>query len=271
MILACPACATRYVVPDTAIGVDGRTVRCAKCRHSWFQEGAALVPPPATAPVAVPAPAPAPAPVPVAAAAAAAETADPAEAAPPLADQSYFPPRHDEPPAVAAQADGPEQISADDYSPFAHEPPFRPRRNIAKLQMWGAAGFAALALLGAGGIWWFGAPDWFAANADQPVFSAAQPDLVLDFPAAKQDRRTLPNGTEYFGVSGSITNVSKQARNIPGIVIVLRDAQDKPVNSFEIAAPKSTLAPGETVIINEALTDVSRAATVAEIGWKPGG
>ena len=42
MIIACPACATRYVVPDSAIGVDGRTVRCAKCRHSWFQDGPVL-------------------------------------------------------------------------------------------------------------------------------------------------------------------------------------------------------------------------------------
>ena len=57
MIIACPACATRYVVPDTAIGVDGRTVRCAKCRYSWFQEGnlpaqadRPLAPPPAPPP-----------------------------------------------------------------------------------------------------------------------------------------------------------------------------------------------------------------------------
>ena len=57
MIIACPACATRYVVPDSAIGMEGRTVRCAKCRHSWFQEGPALeLPEAAIAPAAAEAP-----------------------------------------------------------------------------------------------------------------------------------------------------------------------------------------------------------------------
>ena len=38
MIIQCPQCQSRYAVPDSAIGVGGRTVRCAKCSNSWFQQ-----------------------------------------------------------------------------------------------------------------------------------------------------------------------------------------------------------------------------------------
>lgn len=71
MIIACPACDTRYAVPEAAIGGEGRTVRCAKCKHSWFQEpkpldldasieAKQLAPEPAVAPTPPPPPAPPP-------------------------------------------------------------------------------------------------------------------------------------------------------------------------------------------------------------------
>lgn len=37
MILQCKNCNARYLVPDNAIGAGGRTVRCARCSHSWFE------------------------------------------------------------------------------------------------------------------------------------------------------------------------------------------------------------------------------------------
>ncbi|PMX86024.1 hypothetical protein C1X43_34350, partial [Pseudomonas sp. GW460-C3] len=43
MILECTECHTRYLVPDSAIGADGRTVRCASWKHSWFQAGAPVL------------------------------------------------------------------------------------------------------------------------------------------------------------------------------------------------------------------------------------
>jgi predicted Zn finger-like uncharacterized protein len=86
MILTCPQCAARYQVDGSKFPPSGRTVRCAKCGHSWQQmpEGAPPAPEPELAvvesvPEPVPAPAPAPEPAPqVAAFAPAAEVERPA-------------------------------------------------------------------------------------------------------------------------------------------------------------------------------------------------
>jgi len=41
MIITCPSCATRYSVDGAKFPAGGRTVRCAKCGHSWHQDGEA--------------------------------------------------------------------------------------------------------------------------------------------------------------------------------------------------------------------------------------
>ncbi len=44
MILNCPECNARYVVPDVAISSGGRKVRCANCGHSWHVDTHAKTP-----------------------------------------------------------------------------------------------------------------------------------------------------------------------------------------------------------------------------------
>lgn len=289
MIIACPACSTRYVVPDSAIGPEGRTVRCAKCRHSWFQDAGELdfvaPEPTVSAPPQVSAESPEPPP----------RAAVGASVAPTIDRHRFVAPQPEPPPPVgvkpeipAEEAEAPPPLPTSpvpappsfDASPeavasttepassqFDAAPPFRRRRNTLRLWTWAATIFAALSLGAIAAVSYWGLPDWVPVS--RPTFALGEPDLQLDFPADQQERRQLPNGTEYFGASGTITNVGSEAQDVPSILIVLRDARDRIVYSFEVQPPKRSLAPGESISVNEAVTDVPRSARSAEIGWKP--
>jgi predicted Zn finger-like uncharacterized protein len=270
MIITCPACATRYDLPDGAIGAEGRTVRCANCRESWFEPGeggvtaaehpspiaeqrtgeagAADLPPQTTEPF-DPAPPAAPAPVfdrlPLVAPAAASAPVTPSVPAPV--------------PVASPEGDN-------GRSSFAYEPPFVPRRR--RLRAWLLALLAFVLLLAAlaATLAWYGAPDWLPFG--HRTFAKAKPGLVLDFPKDRIERRTLADGTEFFGARGTITNTGSSRQSVPPLLIVLRDRQRREVYRWEVIPPKPQLGPGETMTINQAVTDIPRSAIVPEIGWK---
>jgi predicted Zn finger-like uncharacterized protein len=290
MLLVCPSCRTRYNVPDNAFGVDGRQVRCANCKHAWFQEGAVASTEPE---VAIPEPS----------IAAPAEPSDPAPTAdPPEAPVAAPMPSVVETPSIYAPDPAPRfmgaQTDADDAQPafprfaperavvpdpapvyvdpsisvskwsdteakpshFAHAPPFNQRRSRTKIWTLVAIIFALTVTFIGTAISYFGMPNiGFSSTTEEPDLTIVLNDnLALN---ARED------GTPYFIASGSIVNPTGTKQNVPDLLVTLKDASGRPVYSWKMKAKARTLAPGAKVDFSEARLDVPLAAKQISVGW----
>jgi predicted Zn finger-like uncharacterized protein len=270
MLLVCPSCRTRYVVPDSAIGAAGRQVRCASCRHSWFQEGPSSIAPPKLEPIVAtetpiaadrPMPPQPPVSAPDDSTNAPKDTPNPGfaamEAPPPSVEPAAF--DRDEPALTGLRAPS---LSDElpERSQFAHEPPFRPRRNPAKMMTYAAIAFAGFITLVGGALWYSG---WLEGSF---AVSGKESKLKIEL----HDNLALgraADGSPYFIASGSIVNPTAEKLTVPNMLVTLKDASGRSIFNWEMKPPVGSLAPGATVDFSQLKRDVPLASSKISIVW----
>jgi hypothetical protein len=160
-------------------------------------------------------------------------------------------------PASVARPDFESDGPTENIDAFAHEPPFKPRKNPSKRWTIAAASAAVVLLSGVAAIQYFGTPS-IAARLGLPVGSADVP-LLLEVPR-KPERRTMISGNELFAITGRIVNPTSQTQRVPDILAELRDAQGRKVYGWTITPPKRTIAPKSSLEFNSAEVDVPKGS-----------
>jgi hypothetical protein len=138
----------------------------------------------------------------------------------------------------------------ENYDAFAHEPPFRPRRNPARMWTIAAVVAGALMLAATAAVVSMGLPE---LGVDIALPGRGSTPLKLDYTA---ENRTLASGNALLTVTGRIINPTQSVQRVPQLRAEVRDPSGKVVHSWSISPPVSELQPGQSANFNSAEMDV---------------
>ncbi|MCK6450709.1 MAG: zinc-ribbon domain-containing protein [Alphaproteobacteria bacterium] len=250
MIVSCPNCATRFEVPESALGSAGRKVRCGQCAHLWLQrpDGSTeeLEPPP---------------------------TSQPEPEEPPVRDW--------EAPSLAEPAE-------DVHAEPAEAPPRRRRFGRGEDNLGAAAPrrsrrgvvAAVLALLvlagiGAGVLLLRGDDDaagsLMARVAAMLGAAREQPGQGLNFENVATARRS-DAGVSILVVTGEVVNTTTEPRAVPPLRGSLLGADNKELQNWTFSASVERLEPGQRAKFETTLRQPTSEATDIKVTFSvPGG
>lgn len=221
MLIVCPTCASEYRIDIDRVGMDGRSVRCAACRETWFITPAEIL------------------------AAQAAELGAMDEADP-VSDAAW----QEAAAAVRAateddRATGPQP--AQDTVPRRARPTKR-RRAATGLSPALALGLAALAALPlaclarAGVVSTFPQAAGLYARIGLPVnLRGIEIRDVVAFSSPAEDERP-----SELVVEGDLVGVGRGDMPVGALIVEIRDASGRALKTFPVPSPRAALGLGET-------------------------
>jgi predicted Zn finger-like uncharacterized protein len=235
MILTCPSCDTRYSVDGAKFPAAGRTVRCAKCGHSWHQAG---------------------------------ETPE-AEAAAPEAISESMP----ETPAFAPEPASPVRSFTPPLVTVAEPVPRTPLGpKIAVVAGW-AGLIAAILLIGYAAVHYRQhiASIWPQSAGVYSSLGLHVNASGIDFRQVDY-RRETEDGQVVLAVSGQIVNGGSREMSVPQTVrVTLSDASNHELYHWTFKPTAQTLAPGQSVKFVTRLASPPAAARHLEVRFAKDG
>ncbi|HEX7007092.1 MAG TPA: DUF3426 domain-containing protein [Alphaproteobacteria bacterium] len=257
MIITCPECATRFSLDPSAIGPQGRKVRCSSCHHTWLQtlpaeaEAVAVGAGPGTLSFEERrAPEPVAAPAGASSASASIAAASASVAAEREARQAERGVRFQRPP-----------IDTEDQHTI-----------WPVLLAWLL--FFAMVVAIVAGFYRFRQQFvdlWPPAVQLYELFDidvVPPPGYGLRIEVGEQSR-VVEDGASVLVIKGTVANVSDRPRQVARIQGTMFDAAGRPTQSWDFAPNKEILAAGETIAFETRVKNPAPTATRFELNFVP--